>query len=348
MADFALRAATEGDRAAVLRLLAASLGWEDDERFASFYAWKHEQSPFGRSTGLVAVDGDRVVGFRTFLRWEFVDASGTRRRAVRAVDTATHPDHQGRGIFRALTLRAVEELTAEGLDFVFNTPNDRSRPGYLTMGWVEVGRLPTSVRFSSPGAVVRMARSRVPAERWPAAPSGGLPASDVLTAPGVAALLDSLGPPAGLRTARTPEFLRWRYGYAPLGYRVVTASSRVEDGLAVFRVRRRGRALEGALCEVLVPSGAADRRGPWCARGRHRGGGRLSDPHRGPGVGTQRLRAGPRAGADAHLAPTRPGCAGRRGGGLGSRSRRRRAVLNGPRDAERVPGGAGTMHKQVM
>ncbi len=258
MADYTLRAATEGDRAAVLQLLAASLGWGDDERFASFYAWKHEQSPFGRSRGLVAVDGDRVVGFRTFLRWEFVDAGGTRRRAVRAVDTATHPDHQGRGIFRALTLRAVEELTDEGLDFVFNTPNDRSRPGYLTMGWVEVGKLATSVRFGSPAAVVRMARSRVPAERWPAAPSGGRPAAEVLAAPGVTALLASLGPPTGLRTARTPEFLRWRYGYAPLGYRAVTVSDRAEDGLAVFRVRRRGQALEGALCEVLVPSGAAD------------------------------------------------------------------------------------------
>ncbi len=41
-----------------------------------------------------------MIGFRTFLRWEFEDA-GRVVRAVRAVDTATHPDHRGRGIFRA-------------------------------------------------------------------------------------------------------------------------------------------------------------------------------------------------------------------------------------------------------
>jgi hypothetical protein len=124
------------------------------------------------------------------------------------------------------------------------------------MGWVEVGRLPTAVRFRSPGAVVRMARSRVPAERWSSAATAGPSAGEVLEAAGVGALLDSIVAFPGLRTRRSPEYLRWRYGFAPLGYRAVTVSDRVEDGLAIFRVRRRGRALEGALCELLVPAGA--------------------------------------------------------------------------------------------
>ena len=67
-------------------------------------------------------------------------------RAVRAVDTATDPDYQGRGLFTRLTLQAIDELRAEGVDFVFNTPNDQSRPGYLKMGWQVVGTLPTHVR----------------------------------------------------------------------------------------------------------------------------------------------------------------------------------------------------------
>ena len=149
MPELALRAAAPEDRPAILALLAASLGWNSDERLERFFEWKHEQNPFGRSPRLVAVDGDRMVGFRTFLRWEFVDARGEVLRAVRAVDTATDPQYQGRGIFRSLTLRAVEELAADGVAFVFNTPNARSRPGYLTMGWQEVGPLTTSIRFGS-------------------------------------------------------------------------------------------------------------------------------------------------------------------------------------------------------
>lgn len=73
-----------------------------------------------------------------FLRWKFdVPGEGTIS-AVRAVDTATHPDWQGSGIFTRLTLGALDELRDDGLDVVFNTPNDQSRPGYLKMGWSQV------------------------------------------------------------------------------------------------------------------------------------------------------------------------------------------------------------------
>ncbi len=243
------------DRDEVLALLAASLGWVDDPRLAGFFAWKHDENPFGPSPGLVALDGSRIVGFRTFLRWEFVDRTGAVHRAVRAVDTATAAEYRGRGIFRGLTLRALDDLAADGVDFVFNTPNDQSRPGYLTMGWREVGRLPTAVRFGSPAAALRMARARVPAERWSSPTSAGRPAAEVLAEPALEDLIAAQPPPLGLRTRRSPAHLRWRYGFGPLEYRVATVADSAADGLAVFRLRRRGPAVECAVCEVLVPAG---------------------------------------------------------------------------------------------
>jgi GNAT superfamily N-acetyltransferase len=248
-----VRPATADDRSAVLALLRASLGWGDADRFGEFFRWKHEQNPFGASYALVATDGDRIVGFRTFLRWEFVDRDGVIRRAVRAVDTATDPAYQGRGIFRTLTLHAVDELAADGVAFVFNTPNDKSRPGYLKMGWTEVGRLPTSIRFRSPAGALRMLRSRVPAERWSADVPAGRPAAEVLADPALEGLAGVASPGAALRTRRTAGYLRWRYDFEPLGYRAITRSSDLADGVAVFRLRRRGSSLEGAVCEVLVP-----------------------------------------------------------------------------------------------
>jgi GNAT superfamily N-acetyltransferase len=253
--ELEVRSSGRADREAVLRLLSASLGWVPDGLFDSFFSWKHEQGPFGSSPAWVAVDGDRVVGFRTFVRWEFDHPDGRLRRAVRAVDTATHPDHQGRGIFRRLTLHGVEAMRSEGVDMVFNTPNAQSRPGYLRMGWSEVGRLPASVRPTSPGAAVRMLRARVPAERWSLPSDGGVPAPEALAGPEVAALLASLAPARGLRTRRSPEQLRWRYGFEPLRYRAVSLGGDPAEGLAVYRVRRRGPAVEAALCEVLVPGG---------------------------------------------------------------------------------------------
>jgi GNAT superfamily N-acetyltransferase len=252
---FDVRAAEPSDRPAVLELLSASLGWSPDRRFDALFSWKHEDNPIGRSPAWVAVDGEAVVGFRTFMRWEHRAASGEVLQAVRAVDTATHPAYQGRGIFRRLTLEALDALRAEGVAFVFNTPNEKSLPGYLKMGWTQVGRLPISVRIMSPSFFARMVRARTPADLWPVASAGGRPAADVLAGAGLAQLLGSLPPPHRLSTHRTPDYLRWRYSFPPLGYRAITAGDDVSGGVAVFRLRQRGSALECVLCEVLSPGG---------------------------------------------------------------------------------------------
>jgi GNAT superfamily N-acetyltransferase len=253
-----VRPAGPSDRAAILDLLAASLGWSVDEHHKAFFDWKHEQNPFGRSPAWVAVDDGTVVGFRTFMRWEHTTPGGDVVRAVRAVDTATHPSHQGRGIFRRLTMQALDDLRAQGVAFVFNTPNDQSRPGYLKMGWTAVGRLPTGMRVLSPASVARLARARVPADLWSTPSRGGRPAPEVLADPHLDDLLASVPATRGLATRRTVEYLRWRYRLAPLAYRAVTLDDDVRSGLAIFRLRRRGPALECALCEVLAPASARD------------------------------------------------------------------------------------------
>jgi GNAT superfamily N-acetyltransferase len=243
------------DEAEVLELLAASLGWVPDELHARLFAWKHRENPFGVSPAWVATSGGQVVGFRTFLRWEFV-LDGRPVRAVRAVDTATHPDHQGRGIFTALTTHALAALREERVDFVFNTPNERSRRGYLRMGWQPVRRLPVLARPASVASLARIVRARTPADKWSLETAAGSPIEELLGAPGVDALLGSL-PDDGLRTRRSAAYLRWRYGFAPLGYRTVGAGAGGRDGAVIFRLRRRGPAVEAAVCEELVPAGNA-------------------------------------------------------------------------------------------
>ncbi len=256
--DVEVRRATDDDLPAVLELAQASLGWRPDDPNDAFFRWKHLENPAGRSPMWVAVDAGhpdrRIVGFRVFLRWRFTDPHGRPRSAVRAVDTATHPEYQGRGIFRRLTLGAVDELHADGVDFVFNTPNDQSRPGYLKMGWQTVGRVPIAVRPRSPVAAYRMARARTAAGKWSRVTTAGVRATDALADDAaLTTLVASLDRPTGLATDRTVEHLRWRYRFEPLAYRAAVAPGGVADGLAVFRVRDRGAATEAVLCEVLVP-----------------------------------------------------------------------------------------------
>jgi GNAT superfamily N-acetyltransferase len=236
-----------------LALARRALGWTDDD--ARFLQWKHFENPFGESPMWIACHDEQVVGFRTFLRWTFVAPDGQPVHAARAVDTATDPDHQGQGIFTRLTLDAISSLPADGVELIFNTPNGKSLPGYLKMGWRELGRLPVAVMPTSWRFPVVVGTARQAAGRLPVPTFAGESPGDVFAAEGLDALLHQPRP-SGLATERSREFLRWRYGNASLGYRVVlTQSERVEDGLAVFRRRRRGKAIEGVVCDVLAPDG---------------------------------------------------------------------------------------------
>jgi GNAT superfamily N-acetyltransferase len=247
----------------ILALGTRTLGWSDDPRYAALYRWKHEENPFGRSPRWVALEGERVVGFRVFLRWRFRRADGSTAAAVRAVDTATDPDFQGRGIFRHLTTSAIDDLRAEGVDFIFNTPNDQSRPGYLKMGWIELGR-PDVAMAPRLASLPRIARARVPADLWSQPSNVGRPSSDLRQSAVAEPLLGAAPADAGWHTDRTPDWLAWRYGLEPLHYRVLLAAEcprgdRHGPAGAVFRLRRRGSALEATIADLFAPTGAARR-----------------------------------------------------------------------------------------
>jgi GNAT superfamily N-acetyltransferase len=258
MGEIQVRTASPADETSILDLLAAAMGREPDPRFQWLFRWKHQENPFGPSRAWVAVVEGRIAGYRALLRWEFNRGGGVQR-AVRAVDTATSPDHQGLGIFRTLTLHALEQMAEEGVEFVFNTPNERSRPGYLKMGWEPVGQLRPMVRPRSPMGLPTILRGRVPASHWGEPTTVGADAADVFADDAaVEELLSSLQPKTSdgrLRTRRSAAYLRWRYDAGPLGYRVLTLGRDLREGAACFRLRQRGPAVEATIGDLLVPGG---------------------------------------------------------------------------------------------
>lgn len=250
-----MRRGTAADVPAILALLTATLGWVDDERHRALYRWKHVDNHFGPSPCWVACDADTVVGVRLLMRWRFRRGHDVVE-AVRAVDTATDRAYQGRGIFSSLTRMAVDEVRDEGVQLVFNTPNDQSRPGYLKMGWQVVGRLPLALRPTSLRALPRMAKARVPADLWSTPSRAGVPAAEVLHDPALGPLVaDAAFHAADLATEMSVAYLQWRFGLSALDYRVIALGDDPVRGVAFFRVRRRGPAREAALGLVLVPGG---------------------------------------------------------------------------------------------
>jgi len=135
-----VREAKQEDIDSIIILLQASLGESLLKKSAEIWNFKHVINPFGESTVLLAEENNELIGVRAFMTWRW-QMGNQIWNAYRAVDTATHPKHQGKGIFKKLTLQALDKINEKVDCFVFNTPNDQSRPGYLKMGWQEVDKI---------------------------------------------------------------------------------------------------------------------------------------------------------------------------------------------------------------
>ncbi len=258
----AIREYAPADEAPVLGLLNLTLGsGRAFERSSAFFRWKHLLNPFGPSLMLLA-NGSEIVGLRAFLRWQF-RSGGTILHAVRAVDTATHPGYQRLGIFSRLTAACLERAKAEGVHLVFNTPNRFSLPGYLKLGWTYVGHTTVMVRPLRP---LRMAWSMLarPSAIAQESLSHDGDGRGIERGRAVGALLaaeqaldgllvrDDAALAAGIRTARSVAFLRWRYAKVPsLSYGAHWVGEGDLRAAAIYRVTRRRGLRELMLCELF-------------------------------------------------------------------------------------------------
>jgi N-acetylglutamate synthase-like GNAT family acetyltransferase len=258
--ELRIREARESDNEQILNLMKASLGQGSIPRDREYWYWKHKDNPFGPSPVLIAEADDHVVGLRVFMRWTW-EISGKKIRSVRAVDTATHPDWQGHGVFTRLTTALLEKMAAQGVAFVFNTPNDRSLPGYLKMGWSVVGRVPLLVCLHRPLRIIQ-ARAR---GRHSSAAIPEMDGAETRKTNTVAELLEEQGLEELLRAAaeqdtllstpRRTDYFRWRYLDIP-GFRYEAAWA-MDTGVMIYRMLRRGELLELRICECLIKPGRA-------------------------------------------------------------------------------------------
>ncbi len=240
-----IRPAEPSDIPAIISLLKLSLGEALLPKSEAYWRWKHVENPFGESPVLVAVEEDVLIGVRAFMRWDWIQGNHVYN-AVRAVDTATHPNYQGKGIFRKLTMKLLEDCKEGGTHFVFNTPNGQSRPGYLKMGWQDAGRLavqvaPVGIRALIPGASGRRDDAAVN--------TNVLPDDDVL-----ARLLEQdRRYSANLNTHVSTHYLRWRYVDVPVvKYQILFHQSAEGSTLVFGRLKESRFGTEFRITDVFA------------------------------------------------------------------------------------------------
>ena len=202
-----IKEANFSDIPRIVKLLKASLG-EELPVSEKIWKYKHFENPFGESIVLLAEENGRLAGVRAFMRWKWQKGEKLYS-CLRAVDTATHPDFRGRGIFKRLTLKAVEIAKDAGDHFIFNTPNDQSRPGYLKMGWQSLGRIKVGIRPSWNSCW----KIRIKNRSYSVSYESSKEEVENLCARWNLTLVLS---DSGLFTPKTQKYLDWRYEKNPL------------------------------------------------------------------------------------------------------------------------------------
>lgn len=243
-----IRQSTKEDLPHIIALLKQSIGEALTPKTEAYFLWKHEKNPFGRSKVLLAVEDGRIVGLRAFMRWSW-ESKTENISAVRAVDTATDPAFQGKGIFKKLTLQVVDECKVEGTGMVFNSPNPVSMQGYLKMGWSIAGRLPLYLGrgslaprfFSLEKAAAFYKEHSIDTAIKSLKSSWALPGDSIF-----------------LHTPLDYKYLSWRYRDCP----VATYGAVIEPGKFgfIFRLKKLNRFIELRICEIWTEPGFTDPR----------------------------------------------------------------------------------------
>ena len=95
-----------------------------------FLDWLYARNPVGPAFGLNAwSDGELAAHYAAIPVVYLIN--GKKTKGLLALNTATHPKHQGKGIFTKIGNAANELAASRGYEFVSGVANQNSTDGYL-------------------------------------------------------------------------------------------------------------------------------------------------------------------------------------------------------------------------
>jgi len=95
-----------------------------------YLTWLYAANPDGPAVGMDAWDGERLAAHYVCIparAW----VEGKQVLVLLSLNTATHPDYQGKGLFTKLAAATFEAGAAAGFDGVYGVANANSTPGFV-------------------------------------------------------------------------------------------------------------------------------------------------------------------------------------------------------------------------
>ncbi len=125
--SWTVREAMPGDDAALSELFYVVFGFD---RSVDHYRWKFQDNPQGPPVIALAEDQGKVVG--QYALWPTALRLGQQVvRGAQSLDTMTHPDYRGQGIFPILAEQCMKYAAARGIEALYGFPNGNSQPGFV-------------------------------------------------------------------------------------------------------------------------------------------------------------------------------------------------------------------------
>lgn len=101
-----------------------------DKFTPAYLDWLYVANPDGAAVGYDAWDGERLAAHYVCVparAW----VEGLEVRVLLSLNTATHPDYQGKGLFTKLAAMTYEAGAQAGFDGVYGVANANSTPGFV-------------------------------------------------------------------------------------------------------------------------------------------------------------------------------------------------------------------------
>jgi hypothetical protein len=213
---------------------------------AAYLEWKHEHNPYVETPLIyLALCGGQVVGMRGMYgaKWQIGYPCQTFL-GLCASDSVIAPDHRTRGLYRKLTMAALNDLTNSGNTYVFSlSANKITYLGCLAMGWCGIGTLQVMQRRSADG-LSSLSSTEEPHPFYSldrkGAGSGGEASPHVsveLTArpKAMAELIERIGGDGRMRHVRDQQYFAWRFQNPRAVYRFLFWRDARLEGYLVLR-----------------------------------------------------------------------------------------------------------------
>lgn len=123
------------------------------ERSLAEWQWKFETFPES-ATIVVSEEDGAINGHAAFLN---ITAKHGKKEFTlgERVDIMVDPDAQGRGLYKQIVSRMIDECETEGIDFLYGFPAETAKHVFLkTAGGSELGNMPRFLAVNKPGALL--------------------------------------------------------------------------------------------------------------------------------------------------------------------------------------------------